>query len=622
MTARYKQSYALVAIVILAAFVTAPALNGPLLLDDIPKLGPLLSQNGVAGTDYLNILFSGSGTLGRPVSMLTFIANDFLFQDNILLWKLTNLVLHFACAFTIYFLLNSLIKWQCGTGARFYSWLALFVTAVWLLHPLHISTTMYLVQRMTILSALFVLLGMLTYSIARQRMLLNCRHSTWLWISVPVSMPLAALCKENGLLLPVFILLLETIIFRFRCTGRQRRELLAFHILCVAIPIAVGLVLFVYNFDGLISEASSGRPFTPYERILTESRVLLLYIGQILMPLPSMLGFLYDGFPVSSDILSPPQTLLAIMVILLLILVAVLIRIRLPLVAFGILFFFAGHLMESTLLQLELAYEHRNYLPSLGIILALVYLIHISIRATTVKNVILVTVLVMLTVSTAVRADIWSSKNKLYLFIYKHQPNSSRIKAMVAEELTREGRYDQALQVLARSDHAGALLQRLYINCRQNGDIANVEWSQAGHDFPPVVDDYSLTGIITIANLGLDGKCNFDHRSFLEFVKYIEANKNFKSPLDRAKTRMYIAHYQSQQSNRQQAIETLVETVNIAPDYPVPLYLAAKWALDTGDLQKAARYYNEARKISAGHGTRYSEMESEVGRLLRESHEG
>jgi len=43
---------------------------------------------------------------------------------------------------------------------------------------------------------------------------------------------------------------------------------------------------------------------------------------------------------------------------------------RSPLATFEILFLFAGHRLESTLIPLELAFEHRNYLPSLGLILA------------------------------------------------------------------------------------------------------------------------------------------------------------------------------------------------------------------------------------------------------------
>ena len=39
----------------------------------------------------------------------------------------------------------------------------------------------------------------------------------------------------------------------------------------------------------------------------------------------------------------------------------------------GVLWFLAGHLLESSFIGLVIAFEHRNYLPSLGILLASIY---------------------------------------------------------------------------------------------------------------------------------------------------------------------------------------------------------------------------------------------------------
>jgi hypothetical protein len=57
-----------------------------------------------------------------------------------------------------------------------------------------------------------------------------------------------------------------------------------------------------------------------------------------------------------------------------LIILAIYARKRLPLFSLGILWFFCGHVLESTVYPLELMFLHRNYLPSLGILLAVVEL--------------------------------------------------------------------------------------------------------------------------------------------------------------------------------------------------------------------------------------------------------
>ncbi len=50
---------------------------------------------------------------------------------------------------------------------------------------------------------------------------------------------------------------------------------------------------------------------------------------------------------------------------------AFLLRRRYPLLLLAVLFFLVGHSMESTLIPLEMVYEHRNYLPGMLVCLAL-----------------------------------------------------------------------------------------------------------------------------------------------------------------------------------------------------------------------------------------------------------
>ena len=69
--------------------------------------------------------------------------------------------------------------------------------------------------------------------------------------------------------------------------------------------------------------------------------------------------------------LEPITTLFSLLALPALLALAWLVRHRQPLVAFGLLWFFAGHLSESTLLPLELYFPHRNYLPAIGLYLAL-----------------------------------------------------------------------------------------------------------------------------------------------------------------------------------------------------------------------------------------------------------
>jgi hypothetical protein len=117
--------------------------------------------------------------------------------------------------------------------------------------------------------------------------------------------------------------------------------------------------------------AYSWREFTVGERLLTQLRVLPMYLGWVLLPLPDQLVFYYDNYPISTGLLAPATTLAGGLCLVLLLAAAVAARRRMPLFSLGILWFFAAHLLTSNIVPVELVFEHRNYFALLGILLAI-----------------------------------------------------------------------------------------------------------------------------------------------------------------------------------------------------------------------------------------------------------
>lgn len=111
------------------------------------------------------------------------------------------------------------------------------------------------------------------------------------------------------------------------------------------------------------------RSFSLSERLLTEGRVIWFYLGLIFFPRQGALGLQHDDLVISSGIFTPWTTLPALAGLAGLIWLFWRTRTRNPLVSFGIAWFLVGHLLESTALPLEIAHEHRNYLPLFGILL-------------------------------------------------------------------------------------------------------------------------------------------------------------------------------------------------------------------------------------------------------------
>ncbi|HET7922982.1 MAG TPA: hypothetical protein VFM15_09535, partial [Gammaproteobacteria bacterium] len=186
---------------------------------------------------------------------------------------------------------------------------------------------------------------------------------------------LAVLSKESGALMPCYMLAVEACLFRFRCPDRRARRMVAgYFALFLLLPGVLGLIwIFGLGHGGMLSYA--GRDFTMGERLLTETRVIWLYLFWTLLPRISSLSLYHDDIPLSHGLLHPWTTLPAIFGLVMLIGLAVALRRRQPLVTLGIAWFFAGQLMESTIFPLQITFEHRNYLADMGPLLAVLSLV-------------------------------------------------------------------------------------------------------------------------------------------------------------------------------------------------------------------------------------------------------
>jgi len=354
-------------ILVLAWICYRPALSGVFQLDDAGNLADLaFVEDTSTAADF--VLAGKAGPLGRPIALLTFAlqadhweqgANAFL-RLNILL-HLLNSVLLAGCLYLL-----SLLREVDRSKAIL---VATVAASMWVVMPLLASASLLVVQRMTTLSAMFSLLGLGGYLLARRRIAsAPSRALVWMSISLLVGTLFAALCKETGLLLPTLVLALEaTVLARpTSLDGRIWRYWQGtFLLLPTVVLVAYLLSVFTYP-DWLVLR----RDFSASERLLTEARLLWVYLYKAVLGIPAHLG-VYQTPPVVSRSLFEPLTLLASAAWLTLFSAAIVWRRRFPLAALAVLWFLAGHLIESTVVPLELYFEHRNYLPVIGPLYAL-----------------------------------------------------------------------------------------------------------------------------------------------------------------------------------------------------------------------------------------------------------
>ena len=420
-----------------------PGLTGTFLFDDFVNL-PALGATGPVDNFATLWRYLTSGTAdptGRPLSLLSFLLDAQDWPADPAPFLRTNILLHLANGTLLFVLLQSLGKFLGPVDIRNTA-AALLGAGAWLLHPLLVSTTLYIVQREAMLPAFFILAGLLLYSHGRATFSRSQGRSGFAWMVVGLTFgtTLATLSKANGILLPVLVLTLEWTIFCASDSTLQRlprARFARFKAIFLVVPaVLIGTYLFKYLLAW--NQTPGMRPWTIGQRILTEPRVILDYLTLLFVPRSVSTGLYNDNYTVSQSLLAPPATLVAALILIAMLGLAVGFRRRAPVFSASVLFYFAGHLLESTTLPLEIYFEHRNYLPALLLFWPLSRAVSYSARPAFLRAAVGVGILALLALTTYQRSEIWGRPDVLSALWASRNPESSRSQATAAaDEMAR-----------------------------------------------------------------------------------------------------------------------------------------------------------------------------------------
>jgi len=432
----------------------------PPVLDDFHSF--IAEPNVYFSTFSLNSLEKIGQTkfgISRFIPMFTFALNHKWGQGHIAVFHLTNIVIHFCTVLSILFLLLVIFSFPKNNpiynGEKKYPTplLPFLITGLWALNPVQTNAVTYLVQRMTSLAALFYILSIAFYLFARLKHVLSgfqYKYLPYYFFSFIFAI-LAFTSKQNSATLPLVIMVAE---FMLVTSADYKKILLKKRTLFFLI--LIGLVSFVVCLQVLpeILQGYDHRHFTLGQRLLTELRVVTSYIFLLLFPLPHFLNLEHDPV-LSNTLFSPLSTLFSLLFLLFIICLGWLVRRKYPLITFGIFWFFVNLLIESTFIPLELMFEHRLYLPSVGFYLSLVLGGYVVIKKivpidkvySTEKCVlalvfILFSVFSMLTYS---RNMVWQDAVTLYQDCAKKAPMKARNHSNLACAYAGIGEYNKAI---------------------------------------------------------------------------------------------------------------------------------------------------------------------------------
>ena len=343
---------------------------GIFLFDDAPNLERLELIDDVSA--QLSFIFSGeAGPLGRSLSLATFVVQKQAWPNHPEAMLEVNIAIHLLTVIVVFLLTLGLARIRFTS--EYAGWVAAATAILWGLSPFLATTHLMIIQRMTSLAGLLVFLGLAGFTWAHLLATSRPVIARFLLIfGLGLGTLLAALAKESGALLPLLALIILWLWIpkAQRLQGRIERSII---LVLAVIPTLLLLgYLTIHSIQIFESGYGAHRGFTPGQRLLTQTWILLDYVQNLLIPRSLNVSPFTDGVSHATGWLNPPITLASLIIWIILIGLAIRFHRTAAYMLFGIIFFLGAHLVESTTIGLELYFAHRNYVGSFGIYFAII----------------------------------------------------------------------------------------------------------------------------------------------------------------------------------------------------------------------------------------------------------
>jgi hypothetical protein len=332
--------------------------------------------------------------------------------------------------------------------------------------------------------------------------------------------------------------------------------------------------------------------------------------------------------PLSTGLFRPWTTLPALLFLSTLLGLAVWLHKRRPLIALGILWFFAAQLLTATVIPLELVYEHRNYFASIGVLLA-AFSIVLGLRRTIVLPLVrgtLVAVLLMWCAGvTYLRSQDWSDPLRLALSEANRHPDSPR------------ANYEAGRLLIIASDYApGKLLDKSRFYLHRAGALPGssalpeqalimIDTHEGKADDAAVWNELiaklrnqpttqeDISALISLSQCRVKGDCHFDiaplQRAFL-------AALSRPSPIARLHG-AYADFASDLLHDDALAISAMRKAVAGAPSEPAYRIQLAHWLAIHGMTEEAVRQIDALRRMDS-----LGRLDSQIATLEQQAERG
>jgi len=499
--------FLIVLLSLIASLIYFNSINAPFTFDDWPNIRDNYHIR-VSDLNYESLGDAAFESIAghRPLPNISFALNYYFNRYEVFGYHIVNILIHIMTGLFLFFLIKTTVELSLNAnretdiGYRKNQMslnpypvylnpqlIAFCATLIWIVHPLHTQSVTYIVQRMTSMAALFYILSLFLYvkgriALKNNRTVLQGEERViaseatqsqgsydssvmrllrafalamtpvmpWIFFFLSFLSGICALAsKQIAATLPLFILLYEWYFFQDLRTDWIKKRIG----IILGVIIFIGIMVLLYIGTNPLDWLLSGyerRDFTLSQRVMTEFRVVILYISLLIFPHPSRLTLDYD-FPLSYSLINPVTTLLSLFLIIALFVLAIYTARRHRLISFSILWFLGNLVIESSVIQLELVYEHRTYLPSMFIGLLVVILFLRYIKYKWVNLALLLIVVSLFSFWTYERNEVWSDEFAFAVDCVEKAPGKSRPQNNMGLALAQVGRWDEAIEHYKKS---------------------------------------------------------------------------------------------------------------------------------------------------------------------------
>lgn len=439
-TRTFKIAALIAALVVIFLFYLN-GLQGSFYYDDHKPLSQLAYVSDI-NSGLAFIFGETSGVLGRSVSMASFLFNINDWPNQPSGFLLINVIIHLINGALVALIAYLLLSITDSGNQKSVFYIALLCSFFWLILPINAATNLIVIQRMASLSTLFILLGLAGYlavlKYQASAMTGNFKSNLSLLLAVLFTTLLAMFSKENGVLLPCFLLVLElTILSKVANINKHKRARISIGLLSLSLIVIA--ILVQAHGAGLSPE---GRAYTLMERAISQPLVLIDYLKIAFIPLDyQQINPFHDNYSVIGNKISDLTTLAPMLIIFGLLAFAIKYRKAMPWLSFAIFWFLLAHLLESTLIPLEPYFLHRNYLALIGPCIAIaVSVAHYSGTYSKLIKSIFAAYLVALSFTLLLTTQLWGQPFTAAEQWFVAQKGSERASGNLTEHLLKQGR--------------------------------------------------------------------------------------------------------------------------------------------------------------------------------------